>query len=252
MKIPSLIIDDEEGGRTVLQKLLERFCPDVEVVGTASSAMEGYALCLQQKPQLVFLDIQMPTGNGFKLLEKFKGNIPFDIIFVTGFDQYAINAIKFSALDYLLKPVDVEELKQAVERARKIITEKISTEVQMVNLLNNIDPAAKEKKITVHANDKVMVVNASDIAYIEADDRYCTLTTVAGEEYVITKTLKDFEEFFAECPLLVRISKSTMLNINHIKSYTKDEPCMIDMRDGKTFEVSRRKKQEVIEKIKAK
>src|SRR5579872_7054181 len=139
MKISSLIIDDEEGGRRVLQKLLTKFCPDIEVVGDAGSVSDGYTLCMEKNPQLVFLDIQMPTGNGFKLLEKFGSNIPFDIIFVTGFDQYAINAIKFSALDYLLKPVDVDELKNAVARATRTINGKVSRQVQMVNLLNNVN-----------------------------------------------------------------------------------------------------------------
>jgi|SRR6185312_41396 len=250
MKINALIIDDEESGRNVLKKLLVKFCPDVEVVGTAGNVNDGHSLCLQKKPNLVFLDIQMPTGNGFKLLEKFEGNIPFNIIFVTGFDQYAINAIKFSALDYLLKPVDVSELKKAVARAIKITNEKVSNQVQIINLLNNVDPSAKEKKISVHTNDKVIVINVSDIFYIEADDRYCNLTTFAGEQYVITKTLKEFDEFFAESPFLVRISKSVVLNTNGIKAYSKEEPYEIEMKDGKLFEISRRKRQEVLEVIK--
>jgi two-component system LytT family response regulator len=250
MKITSLIIDDEEGGRRVLQKLLTKFCPEIEIVGDAGSVSEGYSLCLDKKPQLVFLDIQMPTGNGFKLLEKFGSNIPFDIIFVTGFDQYAINAIKFSALDYLLKPVDVDELKNAVARAIRTINGKVSRQVQMVNLLNNVNASAKEKKISVHANDKVVVIGVSDIAYIEADDRYSNLTTVKGEQYVISKTLKEFEEFLADNALIVRISKSTIVNINSIKTFTKQEPCYIEMRNGRTFEISRRKRQEVIEKLK--
>jgi two-component system LytT family response regulator len=252
MKIEALIIDDEESGRSVLQKLLLKFCPDVEVVGTAGSVSDGYTLWQQKKPDLVFLDIQMPTGNGFKLLEKFKGQVPFGVIFVTGFDQYAINAIKFSALDYLLKPVEVSQLKSAVARAIKVIKDKENNNVQIVNLLNNVDPSAAEKKISVHNNDKVLVINLSEIAYIEADDRYCSLTTIKGEQHVITKTLKEFEEFFAECPLLIRISKSIILNVNSIKAYSKEEPYTIEMKDSKMFEISRRKRQEVLESIKNK
>lgn len=249
MKITSLIIDDEEGGRSVLRKLITKFCPEIEIVGEAGSVTDAYAIWQQKKPQLVFLDIQMPTGNGFKLLEKYKGSIPFEVIFVTGFDQYAMNAIKFSALDYLLKPVEVEELRKAIERAIRIINSKVSRHVQMVNLLNNIDPAAKEKKISVHTNDKVMVINVSEISYIVADDRYSTVTTNDKQQYLISKTLKEFEEFFTDNPLLSRISKSAIVNINNIKSYTKQEPCYVEMKDGRNFEISRRKRKEVIEKL---
>jgi len=249
MAITALIVDDEERGRRVMRKLLTKFCPEVEVVGEASSASEGYSLCIQKKPQLVFLDIQMPTGNGFKLLEKFT-DVPFDIIFVTGFDQYAINAIKFSALDYLLKPVEVAELKNAVSRAMKSIRDKENKQVQIVNLLNNVDPDSKEKRISMHSNDKVVVINVSDVFYIEADGRYSYVTTQKAEKYMITKTLKEFEEFFSETPLLVRINKSVMLNVAGIKSYAKEEPYYIEMRDGKMFEISRRKRQEVLEKLK--
>lgn len=251
MKITAIIVDDEEKGHNVLKKLLAKFCPEVEVVGDASSASEGYAMCIQKKPQLVFLDIQMPTGNGFKLLERFNGNIPFDVIFVTGFDQYAINAIKFSALDYLLKPVDVKELQGAVSRAMKSIRDKVSMQVQFVNLLKNVDPATKDKRISVHSNDKVVVINASEIYYIEADDRYCDIITNTGEHYTIAKTLKEFEEFFADSTYLVRISKSVMINLNYLKSYTKEEPFFIEMKDGKLFDISRRKRQEVMLLIKA-
>lgn len=249
MTITAVIVDDEERGRKVMRSLLTKFCPEVDVIGEASSANEGYSLCVQKAPQLVFLDIQMPTGNGFTLLERFK-DVPFDVIFVTGFDQYAINAIKFSALDYLLKPVEVSELKNAVARAVRSIQVKEDKKVQIVNLLNNINPDASEKRISIHSNDKVVVINAGDIFYVEADGRYCNITTAKAEKYVISKTLKEFEEFFVESPVLVRISKSAMLNVSGIKSYVKEEPYYIEMRDGKLFEISRRKRQEVLEKLK--
>jgi two-component system LytT family response regulator len=247
--INSLIVDDEKKGRNVLRKLLAKFCPEVEVVGEASNVNEAYEICIEKKPELVFLDIQMSTGNGFKLLEKFD-DVPFDVIFVTGFDQYAINAIKFSALDYLLKPVEVNELKNAVDRALK--SGKASKQVQIVNLLSNIDPSVKEKKISIHYNDKVMVIGSADISYIEAEGRYSNITSRLAEKYVLSKTLKEFEEFFAENPLLVRISKSVMLNVDNIKAYAKEEPYYIEMKDGKLFEISRRKRQEVLDKLKRK
>ena len=210
---------------------------------------EAYQLALTVKPQLVMLDIQMPTGSGFSLLEKFT-ELPFDVIFVTGFDQYAINAIKFSALDYLLKPIDVKELKGAVDRALLKARGKEDRQVQIVNLLNNIDPDVTEKRISVHKNEKVMFINISDIVYIEADDRYSSIKTEQGEVYTLAKTLKDFEEFFAASETLVRISRSLMINVKYVTSYTKTEPCEMVMKDGKMFEIPRRKKQDVLERLK--
>jgi two-component system LytT family response regulator len=246
--VATIIIDDEEKSRRVLKKLITDFCPGVQVVGEAGNVEDGYRLICSLKPQLVILDIQMPTGSGFSLLEKFT-EIPFDIIFVTGFDQYAINAIKFSALDYLLKPVDVKELKSAMARAVLKARHKEDRQVQIVNLLNNIDPDNLEKRISVHKNEKVMFINISDILYVEADDRYSTITTKQDETYTLAKTLKDFEEFFATSESLMRISRSLMINVDHVTSYTKMEPCIMTMKDGKNFEIPRRKKQEILEKL---
>jgi two-component system LytT family response regulator len=247
--IEAIVVDDEEKSRKVLRKLLASFCREIKVIAEAESVDQAFTLINSLKPQLVFLDIQMPTGTGLSLLEKF-GTIPFDVIFVTGFDQYAINAIKFSALDYLLKPIDVKELKSAVERALNKARHKEDRQVQIVNLLNNIDPGSKEKKISVHKNEKVLFINLGDIIYIEADDRYCTITTRQREGYTLAKTLKEFEEFFSNTPSLIRISRSLMINVDFIESYTKEEPCLITLQDGKVFEIPRRKKQDILELLK--
>jgi two-component system LytT family response regulator len=245
----AIIVDDEERSRKVLRRLLASFCPEVKIVGEAENIDEAFVVINKATPQLVFLDVQMPTGNGFTLLEKYK-EVPFDVVFVTSFDQYAISAIKFSALDYLLKPVDTNELRKAVDRAlskSRLITDR---QVQIVNLLNNIDPAVKEKRISVHKNESVVFVNLSDIIHIEADDRYSLVKTFQLETYTLAKTLKEIEDFLCNDNLFIRISRSLIVNITHVKSYTKDDPCMITMSDGMVFEAPRRKKQEILKMLK--
>jgi two-component system LytT family response regulator len=248
-KITAILIDDEANSRKVLGNLLNKFCPEVEVCGEAEDIEDAYSLIVSKKPDLVFLDIQMPNGNGFSLLKKFE-SLPFDVIFVTSFDEYAINAIKFSALDYLLKPVEVKDLVEAVQKAVFKKMAKLSSQVQIINLLSIAEANAIEKKIVVHQNDKVILLRVDEICRIEADNRYCHLNTIAKEKHTIAKTLKEFEEFFSDNPTFVRISKNIILNINYIKDYSKGEPCIVEMHDGSTFEISRRKKQEVLERLK--
>ncbi len=245
MKIDALIVDDEKNSREVLKELLHKFCPEVHVAGEAPSADAARKLIQEKKPELVFLDIQMPTGNGFELLKRFDP-VPFSVIFVTSFDQFAINAIKFSALDYLLKPVEVHELRAAVQKAMEI---KKNIQPVVLNLLNNLDEGS-EKKIAVHAQGHVKFINATSIVCIEGDGAYSAIHTVA-EKVVTSKTLKEIEDFFHD-PSFVRINKSITINTSCVKEYTKGELCIVTLINGNTYEISRRKKQEVLERLKKK
>jgi two-component system, LytTR family, response regulator len=247
-KIKSVIVDDETQSRIVLRSLLEMFSKEIEVIGEAENVEDAYYLIQSKRPQLVFLDIQMPRGDGFSLLKKYD-KIPFHVIFVTSFDKYAINAIKFSALDYLLKPIEVVDLKEAVQKAVKSIEKEQNNEVQIINLLHTLDSNTIDKKIAVHAGDCVKFVNSDNILYIESDGSYCNITTTNNEQFVTSKYLKDYEDFFGEKSNFIRIHKSCLLNVNQIKGYNKGEPCIIEMINGQLFEVSRRKKQEVLEKL---
>lgn len=244
----AIIVDDEEKSRRVLRNLLEKFCPEVEVCGEADGIERAAQMIKELKPALVFLDIQMPTGNGFDLLKKYE-SLPFEVIFVTSYDEYAINAIKFSALDYLMKPVEVDDLKNAVAKAlKKVGTE--TTGLQVINLLNNASEDQIEKSVAVHVNEKVVFIKLNTILRIEADNRYSHLHCKDGNSYIVTKTLKEFEEFLVNNRCFVRINKNFMINLNSVKNYSKGEPCIIETDDGKTFEVSRRKKQEILEVLK--
>lgn len=245
--IKALLVDDEKDSREVLSKLLLKYFPEIEVVGMAANVEKAYFEILQKQPNLVFLDIQMPKSDGFSLLKKF-ADVPFEVIFVTSFNQYAINAIRFSALDYLLKPVEIPDLKVAVGKAIAAIDAKQNSSLQIVNLLHGLETES-ERKIAVHSGDKVKFISTQHVLYIEGDGRYSRIFTAKGETYITAKNLRDFEDYFGSDSAFVRISKSCLLHTKHIESYSKGEPCIIQMVDGRTFEVSRRRKQQVLERL---
>lgn len=246
-KIRTLLVDDEVDSREVLQRLLTDFFPEIDIVGTAANVEDAYKLAVKHKVQLVFLDIQMPKANGFALLEKFE-KVPFEVVFVTSYDKYAINAIKFSALDYLLKPVEIPDLKEAVTKATESISVKNNKTPLIVNLLHSLDTDVHNKKIAVHAGEKVKLLSEFNIVYIEGDQRYCHIHMNDGETYTTAKYLRDFEEYLNDS--FIRVSKTFLINTKQIKEYSKTDPCVIEMVDGKSFEVAKRKKGEVLERLK--
>lgn len=191
----------------------------------------------------------MPKASGFDLLKKFK-DIPFEVVFVTSFDKYAINAIKFSALDYLLKPVEVEDLGNAIQKAKKSIDLKTTSGNQIINLLHSLDSDGMDRKIAIHSNEKVKLLSEINIVFIEGDGRYCHVSMNTDEVFTTAKNLKEFEDYFESSNNFVRITKDILINIRHINDYTKGEPCIIEMSNGKSFEVARRKKTDVLKKLK--
>lgn len=247
--LKAIIIDDEHANRQLVKNLLETHCPHVRIIGTADSVESGYEEILEKHPNLVFLDIQMPNGNGFQLLEKFK-EIFFDIIFVTSFDQYAINAIKFSALDYLLKPIDVTELKQAVEKAEKKIEKENKFQLYQ-NLLNNLNPKGQMKKMAIRVKNNTLFIELDKISYIQADGNYSSIYLITGEKYYVSKTLKEIDEFTSDLKDFIRISKSIIINSIMCSHYKRGENSCVTLKSGEVFEISRRKKSEVIDKLNA-
>ncbi len=247
--IKALIVDDESKSRVVLRTLLKRISPQIELIGEAADADEAFDLILKFKPQLVFLDIQMPRADGFSLLKRFDV-VPFEVIFVTSFDQYAISAIKFSALDYLLKPVEVDELSKALTKAVDRISAQHGSQTQIVNLLRSIDDLPETHHVAIHTNDSVRLVEETSIISILADGHYCTIRTDSDERFTTAKNLRDFEDYFGISSSFIRIGKSEMINVNKILKYSKGEPFIIEMINGEVFEVARRRKPEVLAKIK--
>lgn len=249
MEIKSIIIDDEADSRSVLKKLLKSFCPNVKIAGEAHNVDSAYELIVIHKPQVIFLDIQMPGGSGFSLLKKFR-EIPFEVIFVTSYDKYAIDAIKMSALDYLLKPVEVEDLIAAVNKANLAIEKKHSKQQQIINVVAHIDDKEIDKKIAIHHNDQVVLLPLGEITHFEGERNYTLIHTRKEKKYNSSKSLVEFEEMLLSYPSFLRISKSCIVNLNHVSGYSKGDPCMLTVAGENSFEISRRKKQEVLERIK--
>jgi two-component system LytT family response regulator len=248
-KISCILVDDESSGRIVLSELLAKYCPEAQIVAEAENINDAYSKIINLQPDLVFLDIQMPGGDGFELLKKFS-DINFDVIFATSFDRYAINAIRFSALDYLLKPVDVDDLLAAMAKVRKRKEEKEKPKEWVVNLLDNLDENNKEKKIVIHHKDKVKLLNLSEIVCFEAESNYTHIFTVDGQKYTPARLLKDFEDYLEKHENFIRVNKKAIVNLDYVTEYSKGEPHIIFLKNGKEYEIGRRKKTEIMGRIK--
>lgn len=198
------------------------------------------------RPRLEFLDIQMPRTGGFGRTAE----IPFEVIFVTGHDQYAGDTVQSDTLDHLLRRLETEGSDLTPKMAVEHIRQKTENRLQIVNLPPDPGHEPGTQKIAIHQADSVQIIDAKNIAYIEADGSYCRITTHNDEHYMLSKYLKDMEGYFGENSFFVRINKSVLLNTQYITRYTKGEPYIIQMCDGKDFEVSRRKKHEVLQKLK--
>jgi two-component system LytT family response regulator len=247
MTIRSIIIDDEAHNIGNTRTLLQNFCPQVQVVATAASADEGIAAIHTHRPDLIFLDIQMPERTGFDLLKAFP-KIDFEIIFITAFDQYGIQAIKFSALDYLLKPIDHEELKKAVEKAIDTLTAKRKNH-SIDNLLEYIKKGNRDlPKIALPTLNEIMYVKVDEIIRCEASNNYTNFFLSDGGRVLVCKTLKEFSELLKPYEFL-RTHQSHLVNIHYVKSYLKEDGGTLLMKDGSKIPISRQNRDLVKEAL---
>jgi two-component system LytT family response regulator len=241
----TLLVDDEPHNCELIESLLRYHLPsEIEVIGHAYSVDQATEIIRSTEVELVFLDIQMPDKNGFELLHQF--NPPhFELIFITSFDQYALPAIQADAVAYLLKPVDVQELKRAVRKAQKM---------RFVHQLpdNDVKVALPKQsaKISVHEGGKVICLNTDEIVSLEAAGRYTRITLCTGQHYVIAKTLKMIEDIRATGTSFLRINRSVILNVSYVSQYSKSEPYTVVLKNGCSFEVSRRKRKEILAELK--
>lgn len=247
----AIIVDDEPKGREVLKTLLQRFCPAVNVIGTASGVEEAKVLINDLHPDIVFLDVEMPGGNGFKLLDETNRN-NFEIIFVTSYGHYAIPALRYSAIDYLLKPVEIEELKNAVQRVEMRMEKKNDLKANYRALNENLQLPVSQQRIAVHGVNDIRFVSVKEIVRLEGDSNYTYIFTSTGGKYHTSRTLKDYEELLQAHSNFVRVHKTHMINLDHLTKFMKNDGGYIIMSDGSQVEVSRRKKQELMERLKMK
>ncbi len=255
-KYRAIIIDDERNVREVLELLLTRYCKDVEVVALASSAAEGRDLLQKYQVDFIFLDISMPKEDGFAFLNSIQKE-NYCTIFVTAHEDYALRALKASAIDYLLKPITPQELVDAVSKAihhhelhQSREQEKHIYHESLDNLNENINVASNViKKITVAEQFGFQLVNTSDIMYLEADSNYTILHLSGLKKIVASRTMGDFEKILDQ-PEFFRIHKSIIININFLKAYSSYQGNFVELNDGTTLSISRRRLNDFREAIK--
>ena len=244
--IKAILVDDEARARKVLRSLLEDFLNDVVVVGEASSADEAEALIRQSEFDLLFLDVEMPGGNGFSLLDRFQ-TMSFEVIFSTAYNQYAIEALRSSALDYLLKPVDLTQLKNALQRFRDRKEEKVEAEIKFlpVDVHQSIRQA---QKIILPVPKGFKVVTISDILYGKASGNYTDFILANGTKITVGKTLKHFEEQLDGMGMM-RIHESHLVNLHQIEQYERGRGGMVVMSNGDRLEVARGRKEKLLKRF---
>ncbi|MGE0636929.1 MAG: LytR/AlgR family response regulator transcription factor [Bacteroidia bacterium] len=239
-KIKAILIDDEERARNTLKKLLADFCPEVEVLAEAVNVPDGVLAINQHRPQLVFLDIEMPDYNGFELLSFFR-EVDFEIIFVTAYNDYALKAFEVSAIDYLLKPVDIDKLKLSVAKVQQKL--KFFDMQPRLDLLKENFRNEQFSKIALPVADGLLFVDVAEIELLEADEAYTHVFLKNSSSVLVSKKLKFFEEVLSSRPNYFRCHRSHIVNINFLKKYGKGEGSLL-LENGKTIYVARERKAE--------
>jgi len=243
MNIRAIIIEDEQHNRENLFQMITCHCPEVEIIAVCSSAVEGRDSIITLHPDLIFLDIEMPGGTGFSMLENLS-RIDFEVIFVTAYDYYGIKAIKFSALDYLLKPVDTNDLITAVEKAKDKIRQK-KENLRLRNMLENNHRSSSEKMLALSMSDKVEFIEVASIIRCESDSNYTIFFLKNGEKILISKTLKEYDELLSPYGFL-RVHQSHLINLKEIKCFVKTDGGYIKMKDGSSVSISRQRRETVL------
>jgi two-component system LytT family response regulator len=243
MTIKAIIIDDEPGNVQNLENLLVTYCPDVNVLATAGSASKGIEVITKYQPDLVFLDIEMPRSNGFDMLESLP-NINFEVVFVTAYNQYAIKAIRFCALDYLLKPINIAELKSSVQRVKLKLLQRQENE-RMQIFMQQIQQPEKPRKIALPMVSEIQFVEIGQIIYCMGENNYTFFFLADGKKVLVTKTLKEYEELLTEHGF-VRVHRSYLINLSYVRSFVKKDGGYILMSNKDQVSISRSKRNEVL------
>lgn len=244
--ITATIVDDEPFSCESLVTLLERYCPDVKVLDICYSAADALKSIKQQRPDILFLDIEMPHMNGFELLEKLP-EINFELIFTTSYDQYAIKAIRFSALDYLLKPVDRDELQKAV---KKVITQMNNPFPQQIEiLLQKLNhPTIPVNKIAIPTMEGLQMIFVESVISCASDSNYTVLQLKNNKKITASRTLKEIEEMLEDYSF-ARVHHSYLVNLNEVDKYIKGEGGYLLMSNGTTVDVSRSRKEILLKRL---
>lgn len=243
--LKAIIIDDEKNSREALAKLVQSYCQGVQIVAEAATFEEGLSLITAHQPGLVFLDLEMPDANGLDLFSRLS-KIDFEVIITTGHQEYAVKAVKTAALDYLLKPIDVEELEQAVDRVfekRKETRENKNFDI----FINNFKNSA-EQQIALASSEGLTFLKVKEIIYCKGDGAYTYFFTTENSKITVSKNLKEFEELLSDKGFF-RIHKSYLINLSHMKKYVRGDGGHVVMSNGDCADVSKRKKESFLTQL---
>lgn len=243
----AIIVDDERKSRETLQTLIEKYCEGVFIVGTADGVENAQNLIQNQQPDVVFLDISMPDGTGFDLLRGLS-KIEFEVIFVTAYDNYALQAIKANALDYILKPISIDDLQVAIQKAFGRLKEK-NTEGSIKFLLEQLDSkVGKSGKIAIPSSDGFSFVNLHDIICLSAEGSYTKIALTGNKTILSTRHLKEYEDHLPPTEF-IRVHHSHIINIEHITHYHRGEGGYVTMVNGTEIAISKRKKKDFLDRF---
>ncbi len=244
--LKAILVDDEENSLNALKEKIVQHCAEVEIIAACTQPAEAVIKINDLKPDIIFLDIEMPGMNGFNLLQQLNDK-HFEPVFVTAYDHYAVKAIRISAFDYLVKPVDIDDLKATIQRA---IEKKKSREPddRLEVLLDNISNPKKEfKRIAIPSNDGIKFIKIKDILYLEANINY-THIFLANQKYVVSRTIKDFEEMLPADDF-IRIHSSYIINKEHLERYIRGEGGQVVLSNGIMLDVAKRRKSDFLKEI---
>ncbi|HEY9340817.1 MAG TPA: LytTR family DNA-binding domain-containing protein [Hanamia sp.] len=245
-QLKAILVDDELPSLQNLEQKIIEFCPDIHIIATAQKPEDAIQLIEQMHPDVVFLDIEMPRMNGFKMLEQIKEK-DFDIVFTTAYNHYAIDAVRISAFDYLVKPVAVQDLQDTVARLLKSQNKQTPEKLDVLRQ-NLSDSRSQSDKITISTNEGVEFYEINQIVRIESSSNYSKIYFKDGKNILVTKLLKDFEEILLPYRFF-RIHNSHLINLSYIKKYIRGDGGQVVMQNNEVIDVSRRKKEEFLKLI---
>jgi two-component system LytT family response regulator len=252
MALHAIIVDDEEFARSSLFFLLQENCENIHISGIAKSVSEARNLLLQHSIDIIFLDIAMPGENGFELIANARDS-KAHVIFTTAYDQYALKAIKANALDYLLKPIDIDELKQSVDKAVEYISLKksgLDRNDNLQNLAQQLNDRTEIRKISLPNGQGYSLTSISDIVHIAADSNYSVFYLVNGEKITVSKVLKEYEEILPDNQF-IRVHKSSIINLDYVSEYNSRNGLEVTLKNGDRIAVSRRRASDFLDKVKS-
>lgn len=239
-KLKTVIIDDEQDAVEFISSIIGEYCPSLEVIGKGYNVIQGTQIIKEKKPDLVFLDVEMPNGNGFDLLAQFPEK-DFDVVFITAFNHYAIKAIKFSAVDYILKPININEFIEAVTRVIKKRSEKSPAGNDSLRILLENLRSPLPSRLAIPTSDGMEYLNPRDIIRIEADRSYSWFFLNGNRKILVSKHLKEFQELLGDRNFF-RSHNSHLVNLRFVRKFIRKEGGYIEMQDGSMVPVSRNKK----------